>query len=103
MDNNILDDGGFSDALNNNRLWLNTLLLPQIEFDRSQINQLKTVYSEAFSETNPYSEAKEVANLFKQKSTAEEQEIRKLLVQSQQYPFLKSLTLKRKMIIIGFT
>ena len=91
QDTNILDDSGFAEALNNNRLWLNTLILPQVEFDRSQINQLKTVYLEAFNETNPYSEAKEVANLFKQKARTEEQEIRKLLVQSQQYPFVKSL------------
>lgn len=91
QDTNILDDAGFSEALNNNRFWMNTLIIPQIEFDRTQINQLKAIYSDAFNETNPYSEAKEVANLFKQKARAEEQEIRALLNQTKQYPFLQTL------------
>lgn len=91
QDTNILDDAAFMDALNNNRNWLNTLIVPQVEFDRNQINNLKKFYQEAFDETNPYSEAKEVANLFKQKARSEEQEVKTLLVQVQQYPFVKSL------------
>lgn len=91
QDTNILDDSAFMDALNNNRNWLNTLVVPQVEFDRSQINNLKKFYQDAFDETNPFSEAKEVANLFKQKARAEEQEINTLLAQSKQYPFVKSL------------
>lgn len=91
QDTNILDDAAFLEALNNNRYWLNTLIVPQVEFDRNQINKLKKFYQEAFDETNPFSEAKEVANLFKQKARAEEQEIKTLLAQVQQYPFVKSL------------
>jgi hypothetical protein len=91
QDTNILDDAAFMDALNNNRNWLNTLVVPQVEFDRSQINNLKKFYQDAFDETNPFSEAKEVANLFKQKARAEELEINTLLAQSKQYPFVKSL------------
>jgi hypothetical protein len=91
QDTNILDDAAFLEALNNNRYWLNTLIVPQIEFDRNQINKLKKFYQDAFDETNPFSEAKEVANLFKQKARAEEQEIKTLLAQTQQYPFVKSL------------
>jgi hypothetical protein len=67
------------------------LVVPQVEFDRSQINNLKKFYQDAFDETNPFSEAKEVANLFKQKARAEELEINTLLAQSKQYPFVKSL------------
>lgn len=91
QDTNILDDAAFMDALNNNRNWLNTLIVPQVEFDRNQINNLKKFYQEAFDETNPYSEAKEVANLFKQKARSEQQEIKTILAQVQQYPFVKSL------------
>jgi hypothetical protein len=91
QDTNILDDAAFLEALNNNRYWLNTLIVPQVEFDRNQINKLKKFYQDAFDETNPFSEAKEVANLFKQKARAEEQEIKTLLAQVQQYPFVKSL------------
>jgi len=91
QDTNILDDTAFMDALNNNRNWLNTLIVPQVEFDRNQINNLKMFYQEAFDETNPFSEAKEVASLFKQKARSVEQEIKALLAQVQQYPFLKTL------------
>jgi hypothetical protein len=91
QDTNILDDAAFLEALNNNRYWLNTLIVPQVEFDRNQINKLKKLYQDAFDETNPFSEAKEVANLFKKKARAEEQEIKTLLAQTQQYPFVKSL------------
>ena len=91
QDNNILDDSGFLDALNNNRSWLNTLVVPQVEFDRSQITLLKTVYKDAFNETNPYTEAKEVAQKFKEKAKEEESSIRDMLAQGQQYPFVKQL------------
>lgn len=91
QDTNILDDAAFMDALNNNRNWLNTLIIPQLEFDRSQINKLKNFYQQAFDQTNPFSEAKEVANLFKQKAKSEVQEIKTLLAQIQQYPFVKLL------------
>jgi hypothetical protein len=91
LDTNTLDDTGFLEALNNNRSWLNTLIVPQVEFDRNQINNLKKFYQKAFDETNPFSEAKEVANLFKQKARSEEEEINTLLTQVEKYPFVKSL------------
>ena len=91
QDNNILDDSSFLDALNNNRSWLNTLIIPQVEFDRTQITLLKTVYKDAFNETNPFTEAKEVAQKFKEKAIEEERSIRSLLNQAQQYPFVKKL------------
>lgn len=91
QDNNILDDAGFMAALDSNRNWLNTLVLPQVEFDRSQITLLKTVYQDAFNETNTFTEAKEVAQKFKDKAIEEERSIRSLLAQSQQYPFVKQL------------
>lgn len=87
----ILDDKGFMEVLENNRMWLNTLLLPQEEFDRRQIALLKTVYQDAFNETNTYTEAKEVALAFKKKAGEEALNIRNLLAQALQYPFVKSL------------
>lgn len=87
----ILADKGFMEALDNNRAWLNTLLLPQEEFDRKQITLLKTVYQDAFNETNTHTEAKEVALAFKKKAEEEAHNIRAILAQAQQYPFVKSL------------
>lgn len=88
---NVLEDKGFYEALNNNRLWLNTLIMPQVEFDRKDIAKLKQIYLDAFNETNPQTEAKEVAALFIVKAKDEEKSIRSLLAQSQQYPFLSLL------------
>lgn len=88
---NVLDEKGFADALNNNRMWLNTLILPQIDFEQQHVTALKEIYFELFNESNPYTEAKEVAALFKTKSKNEEGNIRMLLKDYSKYPFLKSL------------
>ena len=88
---NLLDDKGLFDSLDNNRTWLSTIISPQVEFERKDINLLKQVYLEAFNETNPHTEAKEVAALFRIKALDEERNIRNLLREVNQYPFLKSL------------
>ena len=91
QDTNSLDDGQFYEALSNNRYHQNTMVSPQIEFDKGQINLLKKIHSEAFNETNPYHEAKEVVGLFKAKAREVANEIQVLLGQSREYPFVKSL------------
>lgn len=88
---NVLDEKGFADALNNNRMWLNTLILPQIDFEQQHVTALKEIYFELFNESNPYTEAKEVAAQFKTKAKNEEGNIRMLLKEHNKYPFLKSL------------
>lgn len=88
---NYLDDKGMMDSFDNNRTWLSTLVSPQIKFRREDIILLKEVYQETFNETNPHTEGKEVAMLFKDKALAELKGIRQLLVEGDRYPFMKSL------------
>ncbi|MDD3945760.1 MAG: hypothetical protein PHS38_13765, partial [Bacteroidales bacterium] len=88
---NYLDDKGMMDVFDNNRTWLSTLVSPQIKFKREDINLLKEVYQEAFHESNPHTEGKEAALLFREKALAELNLIRQLLVEGDRYPFLKAL------------
>jgi hypothetical protein len=102
QDTNSLDDSQFYEALSNNRYHLNTMVSPQIEFDKSQINLLKQIHSDAFNESNPYNEAKEVVGLFKEKAREVASEIQVFIGQSREYPFMKTLepleALLRKLI-----
>jgi hypothetical protein len=91
QDTNSLDDSQFYEALSNNRYHQNTMVSPQIELDKGQINLLKQIHSDAFNESNPYNEAKEVVGLFKDKAREAASEIQVLLGQSREYPFVKSL------------
>ena len=91
QDSNSLEENDFLETLNNNRLWGNTLLEPQIEFNAAQINRLKEIHLESFDETNTATEAKDVARLFKEKTKELELEIGGYLSQSTQYPFLSSM------------
>ncbi len=101
QDSNSLEESDFLETLNNNRLWSNTLLEPQVEFSSTQVKRLKDIYSELFDETNTATEAKDVARLFKEKIKSLESEVRGYLSQASQYPFLSSLenfaTLLRKL------
>ena len=102
QDTNSLDDSQFYEALSNNRYHLNTMVSPQMEFDKSQINLLKQIHSDAFNESNPYNEAREVAGLFKVKAREVATEIQIFVGQSREYPFMKTLepleALLRKLI-----
>lgn len=91
QDTNVIDDAQFYEALSNNRFHLNTTVSPQIEFDRTQISLLKQIHSDAFNESNPFVEAKEVAALFKSRATEVSNEINRLLSQHRDYPFVKTL------------
>lgn len=91
QDTNSLDDRSFQEALLNNRLHQNTMVVPQMEFDKAQINLVKQIHQDAFHETNPHTEAKEVVALFKKNAAEMESEIRTYIGMSGTYRFLKVL------------
>jgi len=91
QDSNLLDDDGALNAFTNNRLYSNTLLEPQIDYDPRLIKQLMTVYSDYFDEPCPAKEAKEVAMAFKNKLTQELGWLNQMLMGKENYPFLKVL------------
>jgi len=91
QDSNLLDDDGALNAFISNRLYSNTLLEPQVDYDPRLIKQLMTVYSEYFDETCPVKEAKEVALAFKSKLTQELGWLNQMLMSKETYPFLSVL------------
>lgn len=91
QDSNLLDDDGALNAFMNNRLYSNTLLEPQVDYDPRLIKQLMTVYSDYFDESCPAKEAKEVAMAFKGKLTQELGWLIQMLMSKENYPFLKVL------------
>jgi len=91
QDSNLLDDDGVLDALMNNRLYSNTLLEPQVDYDPRLIKQLMTVYSDYFDEPCPAKEAKEVALAFKNKLNLEYGWLNQMLMNKGTYPFLSEL------------
>lgn len=91
QDSSLLESEDFLSNLFNNRMYSITLLEPQIEFDQRSIKKLKDFYQELFDETCSASEAKDIANLFKEKSKAESKALNQLIGNSGQYPFLKSV------------
>jgi len=102
QDSNLLDDDGVLgvlDALMNNRLYSNTLLEPQVDYDPKLIKQLMTVYSDYFDEPCPAKEAKEVALAFKNKLNLEYGWklnleygwLNQMLMNKGTYPFLSEL------------
>jgi len=91
QDSNLLDDDGALNAFMNNRLYSNTLLEPQVDYDPRLIKQLMTVYSDYFDESCPAKEAKEVAIAFKNKLTQELGWLNQMLMSKENYPFLKVL------------
>ena len=91
QDSNLLDDDGALNAFTNNRLYSNTLLEPQVEYDIEQIKKLMSLYRECFDETCPAKEAKEVAMAFKSKLTIELGWLNQMLMTKETYPFLKVL------------
>ena len=91
QDSNLLDDDSALNAFMNNRLYSNTLLEPQIDYDPRLIKQLMTVYSDYFDEPCPAKEAKEVALAFKTKLNLDLGWLTQMLITKETYPFLKVL------------
>lgn len=90
-DSNILDDEDVLNALLNSSSHMNTLLEPQAVIDPKLVKDLKNVYAEAFHETCPFNDAKDVANAFKDKLKELNIELGQILARKNDLPFLSSL------------
>ena len=88
---NLLEDEAVLNALLNSANYGITLLEPQANIDPKLVKNLKQTYADAFNESCPHKEAKEVANAFKNKLNEMLVEINQLLVQKREYPFLSIL------------
>lgn len=88
QDSNLLEDNQVIDALLISSNYGNTLLEVQKDVDPKLIKELKTLYSEAFDESCPYQEAKDIAVGFKDKLSVLLQELNGLIQNSNNYPFL---------------
>ena len=88
QDSNLLEDNQVIDALLISSNYGNTLLEVQKDVDPKLIKELKTLYSEAFDESCPYQEAKDIAVGFKDKLSVLLQEVNGLIQNSNNYPFL---------------
>lgn len=88
QDSNLLEDNQVIDALLVSSNYGNTLLEVQKDVDPKLIKELKTLYSEAFDESCPYQEAKDIAVGFKDKLSVLLQEVNRLIQNSNNYPFL---------------
>lgn len=88
QDSNLLEDNQVIDALLISSNYGNTLLEVQKDVDPKLIKDLKTLYSEAFDESCPYQEAKDIAVGFKDKLSVLLQEVNGLIQNSNNYPFL---------------
>ncbi|SFI99924.1 BREX system P-loop protein BrxC [Olleya namhaensis] len=91
QDSNLLDNDAFLNALLNSSNHGNTILEPQASFDATAVNKLKEAYKDAFNESCPLREAKDVATAFKDKLIQMRIDVNQLLANKQSYHFLKSL------------
>ncbi len=91
QDANLLSDEDFLANLLNTHTFSNTLLEPQMDFDQRLVRRLKEVYQDLFDENCPGSEARDVANTFKEKAKTEARSLYQLIGNQGSYPFLKSL------------
>ena len=90
-DSNILSEEEFLSALFNNRRYSNVLLMPLAGVNPIIVKHLKEVYQEAFDESCPVTEARDVALAFKRKTAQMKDEVKTLLAYKDNYPFLKAL------------
>ena len=88
QDSNLLEDNQVIDALLISSNYGNTLLEVQKDVDPKLIKELKTLYSEAFDESCPFQEAKDIAVGFKDKLSVLLQEVNGFIQNSNNYPFL---------------
>jgi len=88
QDSNLLENNQVIDALLVSSNYGNTLLEVQKDVDPKLIKELKTLYSEAFDESCPFQEAKDIAVGFKDKLSVLLQEVNGLIQNSNNYPFL---------------
>ncbi len=88
---NNLEDDEVLGALLNSAKHSTTLLEPQANFDSSAVKALKQVYKDAFDESCPFKEAKDVALAFRDKLNQMSVDVNQILARRHEYHFLKSL------------
>lgn len=91
QDSNLLEEQQVVNALLVSSNYGNTLLQVVDTIPPKLIRELKSLYSEAFDESCPYQEAKDIAIGFKEKLSAVLQEVNGLVQNSNNYPFLNLL------------
>lgn len=91
QDSNMLNDEDFLSNLLNTRIYANTLVEPQMDFDQKDVRKVKSVYEDMFDENCPVSEARDIANLFKTKAKEAARKLYQMVGNSTNYPFMDSL------------
>ncbi len=90
-DSNILEDMEVIQAFLNSSNYSNVLVETQAVIDPILVRELKQVYADAFDENCPLSDAKEVANAFKDKLKKMHLEVSELVAKKNELPFLVCL------------
>ena len=92
QDTNLLNDDAAINAFLNNRLYSNTIIEPQVDFDPKQVKDLIKAYRDFADEASPAKEAKDVALAFKDKIAQSSIWVNQLLTHTRDYPFLEELS-----------
>lgn len=91
QNSNILEDEAVLDAFLNSAKHNTTLTEPQASFDANSVKALKQAYKDAFDESCPLKEAKDVALAFKSKLKEMSIEVNQLLARKNEYHFIGTL------------
>ncbi len=91
QDSNLLSEEDFLTNLLNNRMFSNTLIEPQIDFDQRQVKALKELYQDFFDEPCSEVDARDIAMGFKEKCLQESRNLYQLIGSKSSYPFLAAL------------
>ncbi|NVK29385.1 MAG: BREX system P-loop protein BrxC [Gammaproteobacteria bacterium] len=89
---NLLDDAELTRALTNSNVQGNLILDPQVEFTPGQVKKLKQFFNDYFDKVAHATEAKALANETKEAFANQKQELERLHIQAERYPFLRILT-----------
>lgn len=90
-DSNILEKDEALAHLTNNRLFSNTIVFLQEDFDSASIQKLKQFHQEFFDESNPATEAKEVGQRFLEALHLEITKLEQISERTQSFPFVAQL------------
>jgi predicted transcriptional regulator len=90
-DSNILDDMDVIQAFLNSANYSNVLVETQAVIDPKLVKELKQVYAEAFDENCSFSDAKDVANAFKDKLKKMHLEVSEIVAKKAELPFVDCL------------
>ncbi len=91
LDSNLLEDNALEANLKNTARAANIVLLPQIEFNASQVRTLKAFYEEMFDAPSSANDAKALGNETAAAFSLLHQQLTNLLADKKTYPFLEAL------------